>query len=65
MVQNQLTSKIVHDGYSGVNSLRFDDVRIMGISGLVTSVEVNGQVVDSWTQNATTKVSNETDDQLI
>jgi alpha-glucosidase (family GH31 glycosyl hydrolase) len=51
----RLTSSIVFNGYSGVNSLYFDDVRVMGIPSLVNSVTVNGQPFDSWTQSTTTK----------
>jgi alpha-glucosidase (family GH31 glycosyl hydrolase) len=51
----QLTSQIVFDGYRGVDSLRLNDVRVMGIPSSVTSVTVNRTPTSSWTQNATTK----------
>jgi alpha-glucosidase len=51
----QLQSQIAFDGYRGVDSLRFNDVRVMGISSTVTSVTVNGASTSSWTQNASTK----------
>jgi hypothetical protein len=65
VIQNQLTSRIIHDGYSDVSNLRFDDLRVFGISGFVSSITVNGQAVDSWTQNTITRVSKKTGEECI
>jgi alpha-glucosidase (family GH31 glycosyl hydrolase) len=51
----QLTAQMVFQGTGGLNSLRFDDVRVMGIKSTVTSVTVNGAATSSWTQDSLTR----------
>jgi len=55
-----VSSTIVFNGYSAVDNLRLDDVHVMGIATFVSSVTVNGQQIDSWTQDSITRVSTRT-----
>jgi alpha-glucosidase (family GH31 glycosyl hydrolase) len=51
----QLTSSVVTDGFSGANSLVMSDFRIMGVSGTVSSVSVNGSPITTWDFDSNTK----------
>jgi hypothetical protein len=48
---------IVSNGYSAVDNLRLDDVRVMGTKTFVSSVWVNGGEISTWTQDLITRVS--------
>jgi len=55
LASGQLTSQILANGYSGVNSLFMSNIRVMGISNTVTSVTVGGATHSSWAYESTTK----------
>lgn len=57
VLQGQLQSNVLFNGYPDVNSLQLDDIRVMGIITSVVTVTVNGLTIDSWTQDSSTKVS--------
>ena len=57
LTQDALTAEIVHNGYTGVESLVMDEIMILGVEFAVTGVTLNGESFERWTQDSETGVS--------